>query len=392
VRVAFVAVNLTNESHLWMTRQLRGLADSVFLVSDTYDLPCWVEEKYETVLLRDDPLTWTQRGLRRLGVAANPKPRLSATRKLEKALRVSGADVVLVHFLNEAVKLSEVWQSISLPVYIHCHGGDVTWDLRYTEGPHFGKRVHYAGYEDDVRKLPTNTRFIANSDTTRKRLEAIGISHDRIFLKHMSAPIPVECPEHNRRDHALKILFLGRLVDLKGPDLVIRAFEKASALGLDAQLTMAGDGPMRGACELLRARSALADRIIMLGAVDARQGALLMIEADIFTTHNCFGPLSRQEEAFGVAYVEAMAAGLPVLTGASGGLREIITDGQNGLLFEPGDLEAHTQGLLALARDPLLRERLGYNGWDTARKRFSLEREIADLRSILSGNAGASHA
>ncbi|MCH8923254.1 MAG: glycosyltransferase, partial [Planctomycetes bacterium] len=70
-------------------------------------------------------------------------------------------------------------------------------------------------------------------------------------------------------------------------------------------------------------------------------GERLRAEADIFTAHNCTGPITRQEEAFGVSIVEAMAAGLPVVSGRSGSLPEIVEDRVDGILVEPGDREAH---------------------------------------------------
>jgi len=121
----------------------------------------------------------------------------------------------------------------------------------------------------------------------------------------------------------------------------------------------------------------------MLGAVDAETGERLRAEADIFTAHSCHGPLTLHEEAFGVSFVEAMAAALPVVSGRSGSLPELIDDGRDGFLVEPGDVEAHADAFLRLASDPGLRQSLGEAGWRKAKERFSCERERAQLRAIL---------
>jgi glycosyltransferase involved in cell wall biosynthesis len=152
---------------------------------------------------------------------------------------------------------------------------------------------------------------------------------------------------------------------------------------MDGQLVIAGDGPLRTMCELLRARSSFRERIALLGAVDAPTGERLRTEADIFTAHNCRGPLSHQEEAFGVSVVEAMAAGLPVVSGRSGSLPELIEHGREGLLVEPGDVEGHADAFLRLASDPGLRQSMGEAGWRRAKERFSCERERGQLRAIL---------
>jgi glycosyltransferase involved in cell wall biosynthesis len=80
--------------------------------------------------------------------------------------------------------------------------------------------------------------------------------------------------------------------------------------------------------------------------------------------------------------VEAMAAGLPVVSGESGSLPEIVTDGVEGFLIPPGDVDAHADALLRLARDPDLRARMGMAGWARVRKDFSLDAEIRLLREF----------
>ena len=140
-------------------------------------------------------------------------------------------------------------------------------------------------------------------------------------------------------------------------------------------------------CERAMQESDYGDRIEMVGVVDADTGDRLRREADLFTAHNRIGPVSRQEEAFGVSIVEAMAAGIPVVAGNSGSLPEIVEDGVQGILVEPGDIEAHAEAFLKLARDPNLRARMGRAGWDRARKHFTVEREIATLREILGVNS-----
>src|SRR5690606_33177261 len=121
----------------------------------------------------------------------------------------------------------------------------------------------------------------------------------------------------------VQILYLGRLVDCKGPDLTIQAFSLACEQGLRGKLTIAGDGPLLAECEQLRAVSPFAHCIQLLGSVDEPTAERLRTEADIFTAHNRKGPYTNQEEAFGVSFVEAMAAALPIVSGANGSLPEL---------------------------------------------------------------------
>jgi glycosyltransferase involved in cell wall biosynthesis len=224
--------------------------------------------------------------------------------------------------------------------------------------------------------------FIANSAFTARLLRNAGVAKERIVVKPLSTPSPTEAP---LRPPTLctQFLFLGRLVDFKGPDLVLQAFFHACDRGLDARLVVAGDGPLRATCELLTARSPHKDRVRLLGVVGPDDGARLRRQSDVFVAHNCKGPITRQTECFGVAVIEAMADALPVLSGRSGALEETVVDGETGILVEPHDLDHHVDALLALGRDGLLRHRLGLGGWRRARDLYAPEVERQRLVDIV---------
>jgi len=122
---------------------------------------------------------------------------------------------------------------------------------------------------------------------------------------------------------------------------------------------------------------------MILGSVDAVAGDRLRMNADLFTAHNRTGPLSRQEEAYGVSIVEAMASALPVVTGRSGGVEETVVHGETGILLTSGDVEAHAEAFLQLADNPKLRHQMGEAGWCRAKNHFSWEQERDTLRKIM---------
>jgi glycosyltransferase involved in cell wall biosynthesis len=165
--------------------------------------------------------------------------------------------------------------------------------------------------------------------------------------------------------------------------LTIRAFNRLCDVGVNAELTIAGDGPMRVSCELERLASPYREQIHILGAVDRHAGERLRKSHQVFTAHSRAGPLSRQEEAFGVAFLEAMAAGMPVVTGQNGGIPEVVEHQESGLLFKSGDVEAHAQCLLSLAKDRESRIKMGKNALDRVQSTFSPTQERDALRRII---------
>lgn len=306
------------------------------------------------------------------------------SKKIRNVLARDDVTVVLINFLNYAVDYRKVISCTNKLVFVHCHGLDVTPQLRRSKRGLTGWRVHSVFYSRRVRNLPKNVRFIANSLSTKAALLRMGVPQSKIYLKYFGVPNKsFFYPKGSDTSKNLNILYLGRLVDFKGPDLTIKAFAVAHRLGLRAQLTMAGDGPKRKECEVLCEELGIKPFVKFVGPVSEQEGDELRRTADVFTAHNQRGPESMQEEAFGVAFVEAMAAGLPIVTGRSGGIPEIVEDGCHGLLFESGDVEAHAHALLRLQNDYELRKRLGRNARDRAITEFTIEKERKRLRTIL---------
>jgi len=162
---------------------------------------------------------------------------------------------------------------------------------------------------------------------------------------------------------SVHILFLGRIGDRKGvPQLGEALFRMKALPGWRA--TIAGDGNVEAA----RARAAeygLTDRVDFPGWVGPDRVAELIASADILT-------LPSFSENLPVSVIEAMAAGLAVVTTPVGAVEDLIVDGETGLLVPPGDVDALTAALIRVVDDPALRQRLG-----TAA--LALHREKLDL-------------
>lgn len=110
-----------------------------------------------------------------------------------------------------------------------------------------------------------------------------------------------------------------------------------------AHLVMVGDGPDRGPAEKLVRSLAIAHRVEFLGNVTPVEG--VMGAADVFL-------LPSAEESFGLAALEAMACGVPVVTSDAGGLPELVADGRGGFVLPVGDTEAMAARIVGLLADP----------------------------------------
>jgi glycosyltransferase involved in cell wall biosynthesis len=159
------------------------------------------------------------------------------------------------------------------------------------------------------------------------------------------------------------VLFLGRLVPIKGADVLV----DAAAFGADLTIVIAGDGPERAALER-RARARGVD-VRFLGAVDGRRRAELLAACDVVAVPSRVLGDGRHE-GMPTVVIEAMSSGVPVVATASGGIPEVVRDGESGLLVPPDDPGALASAIARLRADGALRAASVARG-----------REIASARS-----------
>jgi len=152
-----------------------------------------------------------------------------------------------------------------------------------------------------------------------------------------------------------RILTVGRLHPSKGHDDLIRATTSLIGDGVDVTLSILGDGPQRAELEALAAQLGVADRVTFFGSVGESQ-----IKREMAVSH-CFVGASHAEP-LGVVFMEAMAAGLPTIGTAAGGLPEIIDHGRSGLLVQPHDPQAIKQAIRDVMQDETLGKVLSQNG------------------------------
>lgn len=187
-------------------------------------------------------------------------------------------------------------------------------------------------------------------------------------------PNPVDLPENGERQRAGNTLAaVGRLVPQKGFDLLLRAFARVSHEFPNWNLVIWGEGPERAALEAERTRLGLDQRVDMPG-VTARPG-IWVDTADVFV-------LSSRFEGWGIVLLEAMAAGLPVISfDCQFGPREMIENGEDGILVEPENVDALAEALRRVLGDEKLRTRLGKAAGSSAGK-FTPQRIVDEWDKV----------
>jgi glycosyltransferase involved in cell wall biosynthesis len=198
------------------------------------------------------------------------------------------------------------------------------------------------------------------------------IVHYGIEQKPEPPPLPVEP----------RLVIVGRLIPIKGHDVLLQALAAVRRERPDVTLRIAGDGPLEGELRATVQQLGLDDAVTFLGRVAPVEP--VFEDAQIVVVSS-FG------EGFGMVALEAMERGRPVVASAVGGLPEIVDDGRTGLLVPAGDVDALAAAILELARDPARAAGLGAAGRSRALEEFSQDRctdRIAALYRTALGTAG----
>ena len=366
-------------SEVWISRQARGFAkfDPILLSwkqhpdAEIDDLPVrWVGGDFP------QPKSVMSRALRKLGHAG--AYRLTAAEKmtLSSAIAKIQPDVVLVHFGWTAIILTQVLPK-NIPMILHLHGRDAS------------ALLDEPAYRDGLQKvLARIDGLVAVGQQQLERLEPLGLP------KHV-AVIPCGAPlsqfakyplpsQHISGDpeHPLRFISIGRISEEKGMRESMLAFERMLNTIPNAQLTLVGDGPLAAQLTAEVETKGLARHVRLTGHLAPDEVARELASSHVYLQH------SRKHrgwiEGFGVTLTEAGATGLPLLASASGGLVDQIVEGENGYLFPEGDIDAQTDLMLKLAKDPALRTELGANArrlaarFDSAILTQNLERFVAE--------------
>lgn len=178
------------------------------------------------------------------------------------------------------------------------------------------------------------------------------------------------CRGEERRELST-LLTVGRFVPWKGFTELLEVLPRLPGW----RLVIVGDGPERKSLELRVKSLKLEDRVVLTGRLDLVTLSRWLCRATVFVLNTSF-------ESFSFDTVQAMAAGVPVVVTDIGNLREIVTDGEEGVLVKPNDMEGIARAVRSISQGPVLRGRLVANARRKAGE-FSLERTTEELLHLL---------
>jgi glycosyltransferase involved in cell wall biosynthesis len=235
----------------------------------------------------------------------------------------------------------------------------------------------------DRLALPHVRKVIVVSEHARGIMLRYGYPAGKLTVIHNAVSPPGDMDAVRRRGEELRsslgiagsplIGTVGRMVPVKCQTALLEAIRKLKVRGRLVHAIMIGDGPLRQELEATAASLEIADQVRFLGI---RSDALEWLAAlDVF----CLPSLC---EGIPLVVLEAMTLGTPVIASASGGIPEIVEDGQTGTLIAPGDSKALAEAVEEVLSHPERTEEMTRRAATVARERFSFERLLNEVAQV----------
>ena len=401
MKIAYLMNSYPMVSSTFIGREIRALEDEGFSVA-RYAFRRWdgtlvdprdIAEQERTDYLLDDGAAGLALGLLR-EAAGNPRGLARALRLWWPLWRAAGGLVRHVAYLLEAVALHRRLRTDSVE-HIHAHfstnAAAVAMMVHAMGGPGYSFTVHGPDelFEPEGNSLGlkiANARFVAcisHFCRSQCMIFAPVEAWNRLRIVHCGvrpadyaeAPGASGLPP---RGDGPRILYVGRLSQLKGALVLVEAMAEVVKAHPEADLVIVGDGEVRDRLAARIDALGLSGRVHLAGFQPQDTVRAAMAQADVFT-------LPSFAEGVPVVFMEAMASGTPVVATQIAGVSELVEDGISGLIVPPGDVAALSDALSHLLSDADLRAAMGDAGRTRVAADFDLDAEARWLGRLITG-------
>jgi len=252
-------------------------------------------------------------------------------------------------------------EGIGIPIVISLRGSDVDKKPKYSK--------KWINFYQNAKDRPLIC-FHCVSNYIKKKAVGLGVPQQKCEVIYQGLSIdnkPLEQIINKQLDEIKKIIIIARLDPEKGVDLAIKCLALLNNVNSKLKLEIFGTGSEEANLQGMIKKLDIQKYIHFHGL---KKNNYVRSYLEKNATQSIYLQPSRSE-AFGQSIIEAMAAGLPVVATRVGGIPEIITDGENGLLCKPLNPEFMADNILRIINDPQLRTNLQQNAFFTVKNRFS---------------------
>ncbi|MFH1641602.1 MAG: glycosyltransferase [Nanoarchaeota archaeon] len=286
----------------------------------------------------------------------------------EVLLRYVKPKIFHIHLGVDAVYYLPLLKKYKIPFVVSFRGHDA-YSCRY--GPQYYKEM-----------FRLSKMILVRSKHMKLKLVNLGYSKEKIIIHHTSLDVKKikhRLPKYQKT--TIKFVSVGRLIELKGHEYLIKAFHKLSKEFDNIRLEIIGEGPLKLKLTELIYSLGLSDKVNMCGYLEHDKVLSKMSNSDIFILHSVTEK-EGDKEGIPNVIVEAMALGLPVVSTIHGGISEAIKHNKSGLLVKERDINGIYRAIKKLIRFPELSEKFSMAGRNKVEKDFNLVTQTKLLNNV----------
>ena len=253
-------------------------------------------------------------------------------------------DIINAHFvIPSGVPALMLAMIRKIPLVVTLVGGDI-YDPSKGISPH-----RHGIFRSTIRTILRHANAITaiSQDTKQRAIELHSVSQDITVIPIGLVPYPCNAIPREAlglTDTDFLCVSIGRLVPRKGYETLLDAWRNIP----NAHLLIIGDGPLRRSLQSLIDTYQLSNRVRLVGFISEQEKQGMLRTANLYVS-------AAQHEGFGIVFLEAMDAGLPIVAANDGGQKDFLEHGKNALLVPPHDTKKITSAVLQIMENPDLR-------------------------------------
>lgn len=283
--------------------------------------------------------------------------------------------LIHAHFGSDGLWSLPIAKHFNIPLVTTFHGYDAILTTESLDLPSLSFRLYLKRRQQLFKEV---SLCVAVSKFIGDNLINIGCPSDKIIVHY----IGVDTSKFQADFETIRqliVLFVGRLVEFKGCQYLIRAMERVQSLVPEAELIIIGDGHLRN--ELEQLAQTRIKRYRFLGYQSPEIIRDWMRRSRVFCVPSVT-ELSGLAEAFGMVFAEAQAMGLPVVSFKTGGIPEVVAHEQTGLLVSEANVEGLATSIINVLENNLMWEYFSRNGIQRVNNLFDLCKQTRQLELI----------
>ena len=287
---------------------------------------------------------------------------------IKRYIKENKIDLVFAEYGTSGSFITPICKSLKIPLIVHFHGFDAS---KYSVLQEFKN-----GYQAMFRYAAS---IIAVSDAMLQTLINLGCESSKITVS-VCGPHQdyLNLTPNYTSNHMVAV---GRHTSKKAPYLTILAFQKVLQSHPELKLTLIGAGELFEVSQRLVESLGLEDAIHLPGGLKREEIIPYLEKSFLFVQHSVVA-LNGDSEGTPVGVMEAMAAGLPVVSTRHAGIADVVIENETGFLVNEGDVEAMTNQIIQIVEDRMLAQHFGNQGKTRILEHYTMEHHIETLNKL----------